>query len=372
MRVLYWGMSSNIGGIESFIMNVYRNIDREKIQIDFLVAHDKEKIAFEDEITQLGGKIYRVMYSERESFIKARTSLKKFFNEHNDFSAIHIHANFPYAFPLKYAKKAGIPIRIIHSHNSNGNSSNAMGIRRMVNKVRDFQIKRQIDKYANYYFACSDLAANYMFPNKEYIWIKNGVNLKKYDFNPKVRGEVRKELKIGYDEQVLGFVGRLREQKNPYFIIDIFREYLKINSRTKLVIVGIGEWEDEIKKYSSDLIDNNQALFLGKRTDVERIYQAFDAFLLPSLYEGLPVVLVESQAAGLPSFTSDVVTQQVNVTKLMHYYPLDIGANMWAKNIAEVLSNNMRKSYMREMEYNNFDEVSVAKELETFYLSSRE
>lgn len=370
IRVLYWGMSDNIGGIESFIINVYRNIDKSKVQIDFLLAHNQKKIAFEDEITQMGGKVYRVMYSERESFIKARTSLKDFFKEHKEFKAVHIHANFPYAFPLKYAKQAGIPIRIIHSHNSNGNASRVMGIRKFINKLRDKQIERQIKKYPNYFFACSDLAAEYMFPKEKYIWIKNGIDLNKYDFNPNIRKEVRAELNIDAGYQALGFIGRLREQKNPYFIIDIFREYLKLNPKTKLIIAGIGEWEKEVKEYSKDLIEKGLALFLGKRTDAERLYQGMDGFLLPSLYEGLPVVLVEAQAAGLPCFTSDVVTKQVNVTDIINYYSLDGNAKMWAERINKALGNYKRKSYREELVDKGFDISKVAKALEEFYLEN--
>ena len=368
IRVLYWGMTENIGGIESFIMNVYRNIDRSKIQIDFLLNHNAGKIAFEDEITEMGGRLYRVMYSERESFFKARSSLKKFFKEHKEFKAVHIHANFPYVFPLKYARKYGVPIRILHSHNSNGNTNKNWGIKKIISFVRDIQIKNQINTLPTCYFACSDLAADYMFPEKEYVWVKNGIDLKKYDFNQSVKDEVLLELNIDKEYQVLGFVGRLREQKNPFFIIDIFREYLKLNTKTKLIIVGVGEYEKELKKYSEDLIFNGDVIFLGKRIDTERLYQAMDAFLLPSIYEGLPVVLVEAQTAGLPSFTSDIVTKQVNVTDLIEYYSLKDNANSWAMKIYDKLKSTKRRGRLADIESQGFDIKSVAKEIEEFYL----
>lgn len=368
MKVLCWGMSGNMGGIESFIINTYRHIDKTKIQMDFLVAHDKEKIAYEDEIVAMGGKVHRVMYSESESLIKSRTTLKKFFKDNNDYDVMHIHANFPYAFPLKYAKKAGVPVRILHSHNSNKDKVNYKGIKRILSSIRERQIKRQIDKYPNYYIACSDLAADFMFPGKEYKWIKNGIDTDAFKYDEIVRKETRKELSIPEDYQALGFVGRIREQKNPFFIIDIFREYLKFNDKTKLVIVGIGEWEEQIKEYAKDLIDKKQALFLGKRKDSNRIYQAIDAFLLPSFYEGLPVVLVESQTAGLPSFTSDVVTKQVELTDAIHYYPLSIGAKEWARKIFDELQKYERRDYSNIIIKNGFDEKESAKEIEKFYL----
>ena len=370
IKVLCWGMSGNLGGIESFIFNTYKNIDKSKIQMDFLVAHDREKIAYEDEIIAMGGKIHRVMYSESESLIKARTSLKKFFKEHNDYDVMHIHANFPYAFPLKYAKKAGVPVRILHSHNSNKDQVNYKGIKKIISSIRDRQVKKHIDKYPNYYFACSDLAAEFMFPGKEYKWIKNGINTDVFKYDEIVRKETREELNIPEGYQALGFIGRIREQKNPYFIIDIFREYLKLNEKTKLVIVGIGEWEKQIKEYAKELIDNGQALFLGKRKDSNRIYQAIDAFLLPSFYEGLPVVLVESQTAGLPSFTSDVVTKQVELTDLVHYYPLSLGEKEWAKNILDELQKYERKDYSNAIIKKGFEEKESAKEIEKFYLEN--
>lgn len=367
VRVLYWGMSSNIGGIESFIMNVYRNIDREKVQIDFITSHDHAKIAFEDEIEAMGGKVYRVMYSERESFIKARTSLKNFFKEHNEYAAVHIHANFPYVFPLKYAKKARIPVRILHSHNSNEEGNKATGIRKIVNALRNKQIQKQITKYPTHYFACSELAAKYMFPTQQYRWIKNGIDLNKYSFDEDIRREIRDELGIEQDCHLLGFIGRLRYQKNPYFIIDIFREYQKINNNSKLAIAGIGEWEKEIKEYAKDLIDSGKVLFLGKRTDAERLYQGMDAFLLPSFYEGLPVVLVEAQTAGLPCFTSDVVTRQIDITDIVKYYSLNVSAGRWAGLIYETMKEYRRKSYIDVMNEAGFDIKDVAKDMEKFY-----
>lgn len=182
-----------------------------------------------------------------------------------------------------------------------------------------------------------------MFPDKKYQWIKNGIDLKKYSFDETVRKEVRNELDINNDCQLLGFIGRLRYQKNPYFIVDIFRSYQKLNTNSKLVIAGIGEWENGVKEYAKDLIDSGKVLFLGKRTDAERLYQGMDAFLLPSFYEGLPVVLVESQTAGLPSFASDVVTKQVDITDIMEYYSLENSAEKWAKFIYEKLKSCNRK-----------------------------
>ena len=218
IRVLYWGMTNNIGGIESFIINVYRKIDKEKIQIDFLLDHNSPPIVFEDELREAGSKIYRVMYAEKESLIKARKSLDTFFNEHREFKAVHIHANAPFAFPLKYAKKYNIPIRIIHSHNSDTDERKIILPKRIFNSIRKKQVLRQIKKYPNIYFACSDNAAKYMFPNQDYTWIKNGIDLNSFRYDIKSRNDIRRELNVDDQCHVLGFIGRLRFQKNVFFI----------------------------------------------------------------------------------------------------------------------------------------------------------
>ena len=370
IKVLFWGMSSNIGGIETFIINVCRNIDHSKVKVDFITSHDHDKLAFEDEIVAMGGCVYRVMYSERESFVKARTSLKKFFKEHNDYKVVHVHANFHYAFILKYAKKYGVPIRILHSHNSSeGNGTNKTGIKKIISFLREKQIQRQIKKYPTEYYACSDLAAKYMFDDRAYKWIKNGVKIEKYRFSEQTRKDIRNSLNIRDDEKVLGFIGYLREQKNPLFIIDIFKEYLKIEPNAKLLMIGKGELEGQIREYAKEQIENNKVLLLGQRKDPERLYQAMDAFLLPSLFEGLPVVLVEAQAAGLQCFTSDVVTKQVNVMDRIHYYSLEMTPKYWAENINSILSNKDDRSNIESLIKQGFDIKDVAKELEQSWVN---
>lgn len=368
IKVLYWGMTDNIGGIESFIINVFRNIDKEKVQIDFLLGQNATPIAFEDELKKAGSNIYRVMVRERDSIIKARKSLDNFFIEHNDYKAVHIHANIPYAFPLKYAKKHNVPLRIIHSHNSNEDKQKQNIFKELINKCRSNQIKRQIKKYPNCYIACSDLAAEYMFPNKKYIWIKNGIDLKEYQFDINTREEVRSEWGADDDCHILGFIGRLRPQKNVFFMVNIFREYLKYKDNSKLVIAGIGEQEEELKQYATDLLNDGKIILLGKREDSNRLYQGFDAFLLPSLYEGFPVVLVESQTAGLPSFVSDLVTKQVALTDTVNYLSLNQNADEWAKIINKTIASYHRKDGYDEMFKAGFDIESIAKELEDIYL----
>lgn len=368
-RILIWGMSENIGGIETFIMEVYRNIDREKVQFDFLCAHDSPKIAFEDEIIHMGGRVFRVMYSERESFFKARTCLKKLFKENKDIQAVHVHANFPYAFPLKCAKKAGIKLRILHSHNSSEIENETNQLKRFISHIRRRQIEKQIEKYPTQYLACSDIAGKFMFFDKEFQWIKNGINIKNFAFNESIRQEYRKKMKIDDDTVVVGFIGRYREQKNPLYLIDIFSQYNKLNSNSILLMIGIGEMQEDIDKKISLLGLEDKVVQLGKREDTNNLYQVMDAFLLPSIYEGLPVVLVEAQTAGLKCFVSDTITRQIQITELIHYYSIEDCPEQWAKCINEEMQQYQRRDHSEEVALAGFDMADVAKELERIYLS---
>lgn len=370
-RILIWGMSENIGGIETFIMNVYRNLDRKKVQFDFLCAHNCAKLAFEDEIISMGGRVFRIMYSERESFIKARTCLKKFFDDHNEIKGIHVHANFPYAFPLKYAKKAGIKIRIIHSHNSSEINKETNKIKNFIYAIRRKQVKNQIKKYPTDYFACSDLAGKYMFNNINFRWIKNGIDLNNFAYKNSVREKYRFELGLGPNTTVIGFIGRYREQKNPLYMLDIFSEYAKMNEDSVLLMIGIGEMQKAIDNRINYLNIEDKVIQLGRREDTNNLYQAMDAFLLPSIYEGLPVVLVEAQTAGLECFVSNRITKQIAITDLIHYYSIDENPSFWAKKMKEEIKDKPRKEYEEQMRIKGFDMKTVAKELEKRYLEEK-
>lgn len=367
IRIAVWGMTNNRGGIESMIMNIYRNLDRTKVQFDFLLSHNEGPIAFEDEILAMGGRIFRILYSERESFIKSRTCWMKYFKEHPEVTGIHIHANFPYAFPLVMAKRAGIELRILHSHNSAGAVEGVRGIKKIIIRIRNYFVNKQIKSAPNLYFSCSDIAADYMFSGEKYVWIKNGIDLTAFDYDEKVRDSLREKYNIATNDKVIGFVGRFRTQKNPLFLIDIYSEYVKLNEASKLVLIGVGGLEKEIKNRIKKYDIEEKVLFLGSRKDVNKWYQVFDLLLLPSIYEGLPVVLVEAQAAGLPSLASDNITKQIKVTDLLHYKSLDIPAKEWAEEIKEILNSYDRKSYMEDMEKAGFDIKQVSDEVMKYY-----
>ncbi len=362
IRILQWGMTSNYGGIEMFIMNMYRYINREKVQFDFLLGPNDPPIAFEDEILSMGGRIFRVMYPEREKPLTAGYRLRKFLKEHPEIKGVHVHANFPYAFPVAQAKKCGVSLRIIHSHNSNGKDSDGFK-----SKIRKLRIEKDILNAPTHRFACSSLAGDWMFGNAEYIWIKNAIDAQKYAFSEEVRQRVRRSLNIEQNT-VVGFVGRVDEQKNPWMVIEIFREIHKIDQNAVLLFVGKGKDEEEIKCLTEHNGLSDSVRFLGMRKDVNELYQAMDLFLLPSQFEGLPVVLVETQTAGLPCVVSDRITREVEITDLLTYLPIEESPEKWAETALKKLTETKRQDRSDEVADAGFEIRQMAKEMEEFYL----
>ncbi|WP_428860912.1 glycosyltransferase [Bifidobacterium dentium] len=373
IRILQWGMLGGFSGVEAFIMNVYRNMDRSKVQFDFLESHNEGKLAYEDEILAMGGHIYRVMYSQRESLVKSHSELLRFFREHPEFAGIHVNANYPYAFPLKMAKEAGMPLRILHSHNSGSGSqfeSQPSGLKALIKTYRDRIVQKQIDMAPTHYFACSQQAADYMFPGRPFIWVKNGIDAGKFAFRADIRQRVRAELGIGDDTKLIGFCGRFRRQENPLFLLEIFAEYARMEVNTKLMLVGIGELEQQMRKKVEELGLADKVMFLGARTDMPDLYQAMDLFLLPSLFEGLALVYMEAQCAGLPCLASkEAMSFEAAVTPLMHACSVRDDARVWADQCRNILNENEQRSDCSNVVRDaGFDIRDVAEELQRFYL----
>mgnify|MGYP000738088705 FL=1 len=228
IHILQWGMTTGLGGIETFIMNVYRHMDRTKVQFDFLQDYHDGPLHFENEIQSMGGNICRVLVPQRDSLIRSRTCLPRFFQQHPEIMGVHMHANFPYALPLKYAQRAGIGLRILHSHNIEEYQHHENPLRALLWDMRGQAIAKDIDRYPTHYFACSDLAANFMFPNKPYTWIRNGIDRAQFAYNAAAREKARRELKLSDHTTVIGFCGGFRPQKNPLFLLDMFERYLSL------------------------------------------------------------------------------------------------------------------------------------------------
>lgn len=354
-RVLHIVPNMDSGGIENLIMNIYRNVDRTKIQFDFIVHYNKECF-FDKEIISLGGKIYRFPVMEDKNIFKYIKSLKKFFKAHREYKVVHGHmASLAFIY-LGIAKKYNIPVRIVHSHGTSH-------LKTIKGYAKYFLFK--FAKYnANYYFACSTEAGEYLFgKNAKFEFIPNAIDLEKFKYNLSVREKVRKQLNIE-NKLVIGHVGRFNLQKNHTFLIDIF---LKINEKEPnsiLVLVGKGELENKIKEKIKKYNLEEKVKLLGVRKDVADLYQAFDVFLMPSLFEGLPLTGVEAQASGLACFFSDTITKEVKISNYTKFISLDKTDEYWSKEILNSLDYNRQNA---KINFDLFDIKKLSKKLENFY-----
>ena len=290
------------GGVESVIMNYYRHIDRNKVQFDFICDEDSTNIPY-DEIENLGG--YVILCPPYQKLGKYLKFLKQLFRE-KKYRIVHSNINTLSVFPLYAAKKAGVPVRIAHSHSTSNPREWKKNL--MKNALRPFS-----KVWATDYFACSELAGRYLFGDKafdkgEVKIIHNAIDVEKFKYDPEARKQLRKEIGIKDSDFVIGHIGRFVEQKNHRFLIDIFAEVKKEKKNAKLVLVGQGPLREEIEEKAKNLGLEKDVFFLGQRNDTNKLYSVFDVFCLPSLYEGLPVVGIEAQANGVPCVFSDRIT----------------------------------------------------------------
>lgn len=364
-RVLHVLHSMNCGGAETLIMNIYRNIDRSKIQFDFLV-NCFEEMYFEDEIKELGGRIYRMKFLTQMSPPLYKFKLIRFFKEHKEYIIVHSHLETTTGIILSCAKKAGVAVRIAHSHNSRYPRSG--GLYMLENVFKDY-CKNKIMPNATDKLACSKKSAEWLFgrESKELIIVKNGIETEKFRFSQTVREEVRKEMGVSRKTTVLGHAGRFYDQKNHSFLIDIFAEYEKNNPDTILLLAGEGPLLEQIKEKISSVGLCKKVKFLGLRSDMNKILQSLDVFLLPSKFEGLPLALVEAQCAGLPCYVSDCVSCESDLgCGLVHFLPLDESAKKWANCIKT--STLDRESVINKVAAAGYDIKDTAKKLEELYV----
>lgn len=325
IRILQVVTIMNRGGLETMIMNYYRKIDREKIQFDFMV-HRMERGDYDDEIESMGGKIYRMPNIRPGNYRKYFKELDKFFEMHKEYKVVHSHINENSGFVLRAAKEHGIKCRIAHSH--------------LADLKLDYKYpfrmygRYYLNKNVNEYFACSKEAGSWLFknPKKDVVVLNNAVDVDSFIRDNEKRKKFRKKLNVE-DKFVIGHVGRFNPQKNHSFLIDIFAEIVKKRKDACLMLIGEGYLMDEIKNKVLKLNLQDNVLFLGLRSDICDLMQAMDLFLFPSLFEGLPVVLVEAQAAGLKIVTSTGVTRESDLTNSLEFYDLKLSPEKWAEKI---------------------------------------
>lgn len=358
IRILQIGMSSNLGGIETFIMNLYRSIDRSKIQFDF-VDFSEKGLYYENEIKQMGGNIYKVV-SRRKNWVKNKKMLEKIIEE-NDYKIIHYNTNtLSYYTPVEIALKKNIKI-ILHSHSEwKGKKLKTI----LLHKIHYFKFLKASNKIIK--LACSNEAGKYLFGNKEFKIIKNGIDIDKFRFDYNKRIETRKKLKIGENTTVIGHVGAFRKEKNHKLLIDVYNEYLKINENSILVLLGEGPLKNQIKAKVRKLGIENKVEFLGNIDNVEYFYPAFDIFLLPSLFEGLAIVLIEAQTSGVNCLISNTITKESKINSNVVRFDINRNAKDWADEIEK-----LQKSVINRTKINSnllqWDKKYLAAEMEEIY-----
>lgn len=377
-RVLIIGMNENPGGIESVIMNYYRNIDKSKLQFDFLC--NTNKIAYQEEIKELGGNIYTIP-SKRKQYTKYRQEIKRIFEENTSkYIAIWYNScnlnNIDY---LKYAKKYNIKHRIIHAHNSKNMGTSL--IEKLYNSFSHNKNKYILDKYATDFWTCSEIAGQFFYKknirkSKNYKIINNAIDLSKFKYNEESRKVYRKNMNLE-NKIIIGNIGRLHFQKNQKFIIDIFSELCKKKDNFNLLLVGQGEDEEELKNKVKMLNLENRVSFLGVRKDVPDLLQTMDILLFPSIFEGLPVTLVEAEASGIDILTSiEAFPEETELSKIAERLSLNDKIDKWVEKLLLISSELHKNDRLNKSENNisiirdcGYDIEIQAKKMQDYFIN---
>lgn len=354
-RLLCIVSSMNTGGAETFLMKLYRSLDRSRYQMDFCVS-EAEKGFYEDEILSMGGLIHRVTPKSKD-VARFKKELEEVVKNCGYKYVLRVASNAMAFLDLKIAKKAGAMVCAARS----SNSSDGGGVKM---ELAHFLGKLLYGKYIDVRIAPSDLAAEYSFGKKsvsrgEVIFLHNGIDLSLYKYSPEARAEIRREFGIAEGDLVIGHVGRFSTQKNHGFLISIFAEVIKSRPDAKLLLVGRGELEENVRALAKQLGIEASVIFAGVRSDVPKLLSAFDVFALPSLYEGMPNVIIEAQAEGVPCIISDTVTREANVTGGVAYLSITSAPSVWAEAVlaAKPFERENTSELMRKAGYEIKDVV---------------
>lgn len=361
IRVLHVFGRLDRGGAETMIMNLYRKINLEKVQFDFVI-HTTDKCEYSDEIESMGGRIYNFPTYKVYNHIHYVKKWKEFFEKKPEYKIIHGHMRSTASIYLFVAKKFGLTT-IAHSHSI----SSGIGISAIVKNFLQYPIRY----IANYFFACSKSAGIWLFGKKtckrdNFIILNNAIDTKKFKFNKEMRAKLREKYNIK-NKIVIGHVGRFVAAKNHTFLIDVFKEINKKNKDTLLMLVGDGELRESIEKKVSKLGLTNSVIFTGVISDIPGILQAFDIFIFPSLYEGLGLAVIEAQASGLPCIVADTIPKDAHITKGISVLSLNDSISVWGEEVLNY-SNSNRNISLSPIKSSGYDIESTSEFLQDFYL----
>lgn len=360
IRILHMIGSLNIGGSQNMIMNLYRAIDRNRIQFDFVVDHPEQPY-FKNEIEKLGGKIFVMPAFTGKNVFQLQKAWNCFFDVHPEYHVLHSHVRSYASIYLPIAKKYGVKI-IVHSHST----SNGSGIKSVAKAILQYPLRYEAD----YFFGCSLKAGEWLFGKRivksdRYFTIKNAIDTRRYSFDRVQRSILRNQFGIDESVKVFMHVGRLHEAKNHIFLLQVFSILIKEMPNSMLLIVGDGELSSEIEKQIKQLELQSNIKMLGARNDIPNLLNVADVFLFPSKWEGLPVTVVEAQASGLPCFVSDKITKEVGISELVKFLPIDKGTQVWIDAIKE--TDLTRKNVIDKIIQAGFDIKKSVEWLTKFY-----
>lgn len=364
IRILHVLTAMNLAGTETLLMNLYRNIDRDKIQFDFAVTATK-KCAYDDEIESLGGKIIRYPLYRGINHFSYVSWWNNFFQQHEEYRIIHGHIGSTAAIYLHIAKKYG-RYTVAHSHSTYG----SLNLHTILYKIFSYPTRY----IADYFFGCSKdaLADRYgknILGKDNARVFNNGIDVKKYVYSPKIRESVRNEFEIQDNQIVIGTVGRLTPPKNPFFTIKLIKTLLADGLNIKFLWIGTGELKTEIEKSLEREIRNGHVILAGTRKDINKCLQAMDIFIFPSLFEGLGIAAVEAQASGLLTLCSDKIPKEVAVTEGCRFLSIS-DVNIWKDAIKDIIASGtylIRKNCYENLIAAKYDIHDIVRWLTVFY-----
>ena len=350
IRILHSVSNMDRGGIETMLMNYYRNIDRSVIQFDFLCNKMKPG-AYDDEIKKMGGRIFRSPGFNPIKYIQYKNYMRNLFHDYSEYKIVEAHNGAFGYYAIHAAKKANIPIRIYHAHGVGLNIDFKLPLKMLCRSLLKYNM--------NKHFTCGMLAGEYYFGHKimsdnDFVLIHNAIDIDRFKFNQQVRTELRRKYSLS-DKYIIGHIGRFSPEKNHIFLIDVFKEIKNQIPNAQLVLLGDGELQAQVKDKVQKLGLSDSVLFVGNVPNANEWYQAFDLFAMPSKREGLPVTGVEAQTADLPCIFSENITREIGITDKSSFLTLK-DSSLWVKKILWHKSNTIaridRSDLMTQKGYN--------------------
>lgn len=361
-RILQVMASLDRGGAEVMIMTLYRNIDREKFQFDFVVNDRQQEYAFENEIKSMGGRIFRFPRYTILNHFKYKQAWVQLLIEHPEWKIIHGHHTTPAMAYIPVAKSLN-RVTIAHSHTAGTDAS--------LKSILKIVLRYPLRNTAKYLFACSNEAAKWMFGKKEVHILTNAIDTNKFSFKTYVRQQKRDEFSLN-NSFTIGHIGRFDKSKNQSFVVDIFNDILKKEINSRLLLVGDGILRPKIEKKIQQSGLQDKITVTGARSDIADLLQAMDVLVLPSMHEGLPVTLIEAQASGLVCVVSDNITREVNITDSVYFFSLNKTAGEWASFICQFARGYKRKQNVGKIIKAGYDITANVIWLENFYQEATE